>query len=67
MNQTIHPATSRLLIKALLLLNKKRFTITTGGLDSYEVAFEISNHLTQHGINWLDPNLQPPPASNLRK
>jgi hypothetical protein len=58
---------ARLLIKAMLLFNdKKRFQLRRGGLDSYDVSHEIYLYLVKHGINWLDPDLQPPP-SNLRK
>ena len=62
------PDTARLFVKALLLFNDKpRFKLRRGGLDSYEVAHEINKHLKAHDINWLDPELQPPPASNFRK
>jgi hypothetical protein len=55
--------TAKLLVKALLLFNdKQRFVLRRGGLDSYVVAHEITQHLKAHGLDWLDPELQPPPA-----
>lgn len=62
------PETAKLLTKVMLLLNdKKRFTLRRGGLDSFEVANEINQHMKANGFHWLDPSLQPPPASNLRR
>lgn len=62
------PEIARLFIKAMLLFNDKpRFSLRRGGLDSYDVAHELYLCLVKHNINWLDPELQPPPASNLRK
>ena len=68
MSQQLSLETARVLVKALLLLNQaKRFTIIYGGLDSYKVAAELNQHLKDHGLSMLDPELQPPPASNLRR
>jgi len=61
----MNPETAKLLVKALLLFNDKpRFSLRRGGLDSYQVAYEITKHLKANGLDWMDPELQPPPASN---
>lgn len=68
MNQKLSPETAKLLVKAILLFNDKtRFTLRRGGLDSYIVAHELVRHLSDNGFNWMDPALQPPPASNLKR
>lgn len=65
---TMDHDTARLLLKALLLFDDRpRFSLRRGGLDSFEVAAEIDKHLKARGFSRFDPELQPPPASNLRR
>lgn len=58
--------TAKLFVKAILLFNdKKRFTLRRGGIDSYELASAMHKHLVASGypMSYMDPELQPPPAS----
>lgn len=70
MSPTLDRDTAKLIVKAILLFNdKKRFTLRRGGIDSFVLAADLHKCLVSHGypMSFMDPELQPPPASNLRK